>query len=284
MWLPGGRNEIIAVTVLSRYRPPFSPGVWLNASGRRLGRVLLGACAVTLVGAIAVLAWVRQTVPVANSARIALDSDEAVIVSITDWLVFRPRDGDPVTGLVFYPAARAAPVAYAPLLRALAARGHLVVLCPMPLNLALFATDCATRVMPRFREIRHWVVGGHGLGGTMAAEFVARHPGNAAGLVLWAAMPAWYTDLATQDIPVLLAYGGRDPDAAPEAVAAARLQLPVRTVEASIPDADRWSFGAFAAAVRHEDQQAILLDATDAFLQAMAPLVTPLDERGSSGR
>jgi pimeloyl-ACP methyl ester carboxylesterase len=80
--------------------------------------------------------------------------------------------------------------AYAPLLRAIAEQGYLVVLTPMPLNLAVFGIETAGLVLPAFPEIQRWAVGGHSLGGSMAAQYVTNHPGQVAGLVFWASYPA----------------------------------------------------------------------------------------------
>ena len=89
-------------------------------------------------------------------------------------MVFRP--GDPTTGLILYPGGRVDPRAYAPTARALAEEGYLVVIVPMPLNLAFFAPGRAAEVMAAFPDIESWAVGGHSLGGAMAANFAHRNP------------------------------------------------------------------------------------------------------------
>lgn len=245
---------------------------------------LPGALVAALVASIAVVAWARMVVPADPSARIALDSDEAVAVSQDEWLVFRPRDVDPVTALVFYPGGKAEPVAYAPVLHALAARGYLVVLCPMPLNLALLAPECASRIMGRYPEIRHWVVAGHSLGGVVAAEYAERHLAQVAGLVLWAAYPARFTDLASSRIAVLTVYGTADELVAPARVEAGRSRLPATAAFALLPGVDHWGFGEFdparsAGATPRHAQQAAILEATQAFLATLAP-AAPHDDPG----
>ena len=56
-------------------------------------------------------------------------------------------------------------------------------------------SDRAQEVIAAYPEIQHWAVGGHSLGGAMAARFVYQHPGAIQGLALWAAYPASSDDL-----------------------------------------------------------------------------------------
>jgi pimeloyl-ACP methyl ester carboxylesterase len=51
-----------------------------------------------------------------------------------------------------------------------------VVIVPMPLNLAVFGSQRFQEVIAAYPEIRHWAVGGHSLGGAMAAHFATQHP------------------------------------------------------------------------------------------------------------
>ncbi len=62
----------------------------------------------------------------------------------------------------------------------------------MPLGLAVLDWDKALEVIEAHPEIRTWVIGGHSLGGAMAARFASRHPDTISGLVLWAAYPAGF--------------------------------------------------------------------------------------------
>ena len=50
----------------------------------------------------------------------------------------------------------------------------------MPVDLAVFAPE-------RAPEIQRWAIGGHSLGGAMAARYVHRNPESVGGLVVWAA-------------------------------------------------------------------------------------------------
>ena len=120
--------------------------------------------------------WAGSPAPPMAEAQAALQGDDQVQATVDSWLVYRPQSVDPTVGLVLYPGGRVDPRAYAPAARAVAREGYLVVVVPMPLNLAVFAPEKASEVMAAFPEIEHWAVGGHSLGGAMAARFAHRHP------------------------------------------------------------------------------------------------------------
>ena len=100
------------------------------------------------------------------------------------------EDIKPTTGLVFVPGARVDSRAYARVLRPLAEAGYLVAV----LEGAVRLCDYSMLIMARrssivHPEITHWVVGGHSLGGTMAAS-LADNDERVNGLVLFASYPA----------------------------------------------------------------------------------------------
>ena len=61
------------------------------------------------------------------------------------------------------------PAAYAPLLHDLAEDGILCVLVKMPCNLAVLDMNAADGIPERFSEVTDWYIGGHSLGGALAA-------------------------------------------------------------------------------------------------------------------
>ena len=83
-----------------------------------------------------------------------------------------------VQGLIFYPGGKVEHIAYAPLMRKLADHGILCVLVEMPLNLAVMDIDAADGIQERYPQIKSWYIGGHSLGGSMAASHAAK---NASG-------------------------------------------------------------------------------------------------------
>lgn len=230
--------------------------------------ILLGS---VLIGTIVIVAWARVTVPADPVSLVALDSDDSVIVSRSDWISFRPRDVDPAIGIVFYPDAKAEPAAYGPILHRLATDGFFVVLAPMPLNIALFAPNTARRVMNQYPEIPKWVLAGHGIGGMAASIFASRHPEYLSGLILWAAYPAVVSDLSGAPWPALSIAGAVDVISTPSNLAATRMRLPKVTRYLEIPGADHWGFGNFntarsTATIPRAQQQQKIIEATEALL------------------
>lgn len=110
------------------------------------------------------------------------------------------------TGFIFYPGAKVEETAYVPILDELAETGVCCVLVKMPYHLAIFDSDAAGQVMQDLPEVENWYLGGHSLGGAMAAGYAAEHESEFAGLILLAAYPT--EELA--NLPVLSIYGSED--------------------------------------------------------------------------
>jgi len=162
-----------------------------------------------VIGAVAFL-WYAQPVPLLPEATAALASTDAVDYSVeTDGtLLYTPKASEPRVGLVLYPGGKVPPAAYAPAARAIAEAGYLVAIVEVPFNLAVFDINAAQRVIEAHPEIERWAVGGHSLGGSMAAQFIDGHPGVVDALVLWASYSA--ADLSDDGLRVLSTYGTLD--------------------------------------------------------------------------
>ena len=128
--------------------------------------------------------WAQTTPAPMAEPLAALESDAPVQVTTDRWLVFKPANEEPTAGLILYPGGRVDPRSYSPAARAVAGGGYLVVIAPMPLNLAVFASDAAGDVIAAYPDVSHWAIGGHSLGGAMAARFAYSHPAEVQGLVL----------------------------------------------------------------------------------------------------
>jgi len=173
---------------------------------RILAVVVLG---LVVVGAAAFLWW-AQPQPLLPEATAALAStpDVTFTEGSDGRLTYAPSNGQLTTGLILYPGGKVPPAAYAPQAQAIAAHGHLVAIVRVPFNLAVFDIDAAQRVIVEHPEIRTWAVGGHSLGGSMAAQFLASHPQGVKGLVLWASYSA--ADISSTGVPVASIYGTLD--------------------------------------------------------------------------
>lgn len=235
-----------------------------------LGTMLL----MLLIGGALWLADPYQPLPEAQASMV---SDSVVHVQTEPWLIFEPRMVDPIAGLILYPGGRVAPEAYAPTARALAERGHVVVIVPMPLNLAVFAPNVALEVIEQMGLVQHWAVGGHSLGGAMAARFADEHPAEVEGLVLWASYPARSNDLRRQELAVVSIYATGDGLASPQEVLASERLLPPDTRFVEIEGGNHAQFGWYGpqsgdgqADISLQAQQQVIIDATGELLERLA--------------
>jgi hypothetical protein len=219
-----------------------------------------------------------ETAPAANAdAQNALVSGTDVTVSVQNgWYVFTPTGVTPDTGFIFYPGGRVDEKAYALALREIAAQGYLVVLVPMPLNLAVFDPAAAADVIAAFPEIQHWAAGGHSLGGAMAANYAAANPGRLVGLVLWASYPAGSDDLTQSGLKVVSIYGSEDGLATGDKIDKSRALLPADTTWVKIQGGNHAQFGSYGAqagdnpaTISAEEQRGQVVEATVKLLETI---------------
>ena len=97
-------------------------------------------------------------------------------------IVFEPEGA--TKGFIFYPGGKVEYTAYIPLMQSCAKEGILCVLIEMPFNLAVFDIDAADGIQDKYPEIEEWYIGGHSLGGSMAAAYLADHVDEYEGLIL----------------------------------------------------------------------------------------------------
>jgi pimeloyl-ACP methyl ester carboxylesterase len=237
---------------------------------RRWGRlILLVALVVPTLALGGFVLWAQTTPPPMPEALAALEADSLVRVTTDRWLVFEPANEEPTTALVLYPGARVDPRSYAPPARAIAREGYLVVIVPMPLNLAVCAPDAAADVISAYPDISQWTIGGHSLGGAMAARFAYNHPTEVQGLVLWAAYPDSSNDLSHRDLAVTSIYATRDGLATTAKIDASRPLLPPSSHWVVIEGGNHAQFGWYGpqsgdnpAIISQEQQQRQVVQAT----------------------
>ena len=123
-----------------------------------------------------------------------------------DSIAFVPDDT--VTGFIFYPGGKVEYEAYIPLMKSIASEGVLCVLVEMPFNLAVFDIDAAEGIQEQYPEIEHWYIGGHSLGGSMAASYLSDHEEEYDGLILLGSYST--ADLTAFGLSVLSIYGSED--------------------------------------------------------------------------
>ncbi len=239
-------------------------------------RVLLVLLIVLLLAVAGFTAWAYTPLGPMPEALAALQSDTAVQVTTSPWLTFAPASGQPATGFIIYPGGRVDARSYAPVARAIAAEGYLAVIVPMPFNLAVTNVGAADRVIAAHPEIAHWAIGGHSLGGAMAANYAYTRPDAVQGLILWAAYPAGNNSLADRSLAVTSIYATADGLATAEKIDASRPLLPASTRYVAIAGGNHAGFGWYGpqggdgqASVVRAAQQAQVVAVTVEVLDAL---------------
>lgn len=236
-------------------------------------RIVLSVFILLVVGAAGFVWWGSHPLEAMPEAQNALESDARVLVTSEEWISFMPLEQSPQMGIILYPGGHVDPVAYAPLAREIALPGNLVVIPRMPLNLAVLDIGAAAEIIAAHPDLKTWVIGGHSLGGAMAAEYVSSNLSAADGLFLWASYSAENTDLSRlSDLKVLSIYGSEDGRV--EEIRRSRERLPPDTIWVEMEGANHAQFGWYGvqpgdgeAAISRPEQQEIILEQTLSFLQ-----------------
>ncbi len=169
-------------------------------------------------------------------------------------------------GFIFYPGGKVEYTAYIPLMQALSEHGVTCVLVEMPFNLAVLDINAADGIQKEHPEIEDWYIGGHSLGGSMAASYVASHTDDFAGLVLLGAYST--ADLSASNLDVLSVYGSEDKVMNREKYENNKTNLPVDFTEVVIDGGCHANFGMYGTqdgdgtpSITNEEQIALTIDA-----------------------
>lgn len=123
-----------------------------------------------------------------------------------DTIIYEPEA--PTAGFIFYPGGKVEYTAYTPLMEACASEGILCALVEMPFNLAVLDVNAADGIQKLYPEIEEWYIGGHSLGGSMAASYLADYADAYEGLILLGSYST--ADLSDTELSVLSIYGSED--------------------------------------------------------------------------
>lgn len=135
-------------------------------------------------------------------------SEKSISAEVSDdnTIIFEPEEAD--TGLIFYPGGKVEYTAYMPLMQECAEQGILCVLVEMPFNLAVLDINAADGIQEQYPQITEWYIGGHSLGGSMAASYLEKNIDDFEGLILLGSYST--ADLSETDLKVLSVYGSED--------------------------------------------------------------------------
>ncbi|MEG3616415.1 alpha/beta hydrolase [Isoptericola haloaureus] len=247
-------------------------------SGRR--RVLDVVLVVLAVGWVAAVAWLRPFVAV-EPALDAMESDDVVTVTQTPTRVELAPTGEPSgTAVLFQPGAKVEARAYAAVLRPVAEAGHTVVIVKQPLSIGFLATGALDAARADLPDVERWVVGGHSLGGVVAAmeadaaDTDATAP--AVGLLLYASYPAGdVSDTLTAAVESVS--GSRDGLSTPDRVEASRADLPPEASFTVVDGAVHAFFGDYGPqpgdgtpTISHDDARQQIAAASRAFVDGLS--------------
>lgn len=169
-----------------------------------------------------------------------VSSDKVEVKEITNGIFFDgPGEEE---AMMFYPGAKVATDAYAPLMYQLAENGVDCFLVEMPFHMAIFGVNRAETILNNY-DYDTWYLGGHSLGGAMVASFASEHADQVDGLLLLAA----YTtkDLSQTDLKVITVYGSEDGVLNMEKIEKGRTLLPEGSVEKCIDGGNHAQFGSY---------------------------------------
>ena len=214
----------------------------------RLRTVLLSLTVVVAAALVAFVVWGSLARPAEPEPLAAVLADPAIEVLRGPVVELRPAGTDPTRGVVFYPGARVHREAYIATWAPIVAETDTLVLIPrMPLNLAVFGRSRAAGLIEDSAGIDEWWVGGHSLGGAMAASWLGdQEPGTVDGLTLWASFSTGGAALETRDgLTVLSVSGSRDGLATPDDIVERRPLLPPQAVMVEVEGMNHAQFGRY---------------------------------------
>ncbi len=220
-----------------------------KARGKRriAARVLAVLVALLVAAGVAFCAYVSDYSRAGSSAREVIAagsaSDAAVRVVESDSCI-AVGNSTAEYGIVFYPGGKVAPEAYVTFAAKLAQRGVFCVIPKMPFNLAVFNINAADSIIEANPDVVHWWIGGHSLGGAMAASYAAANVPKIEGVALLGAYAS--DDLTALGLKVEVVYGSNDGVVNHEKLAATIARLPAESV-LQIDGGNHAGFGDYGA-------------------------------------
>jgi len=243
--------------------------------GLKTALIIIGV--VVLLGVIGFITWGLTPLGPDNEALGAMESNANVTVKDSgNFIVFTPTSNKPITGFIFYPGGHIDYRSYAPIAQEIASHGYMVSIVRMPLSLAVFGINKADEVITAYPDMRYWVIGGHSLGGSMAASYADKHRDKMQGLVLWASYPMTSDNLSSTNLKGLTTFGSNDQVMDRDNFNATRPLLPPGTIMRVIQGGNHAQFGNYGlqpgdgtATISAADQQTQAADLTVRLLRAV---------------
>ncbi|MBB3112725.1 dienelactone hydrolase [Paenibacillus phyllosphaerae] len=229
---------------------------------------------IILSAAICAAVYVKPYSPDAVAAASMNTTPDVIVSEQKDWISFVPAHPSSPS-ILFYPGRLVKPESYAPLAAELAQSGHPTYIIKMPFDLAILGIDEALKVIDAHPE-EQFVIGGHALGGVMAARFASKHRELVEGVFFLAAYPDAQADLVGTGLPVLSLLGTKDGKVDPLAYKRASRYLPAPlTRYKEIAGGNHAQFGSYGkqdgdgrAAISAEEQRRKTVEAMTSWIEA----------------
>lgn len=235
---------------------------------RTVHKILLGILVVAILLAGAFLLYVSDYYQAAVDSQERTIFRDVSVLDANDALIADP--GNVKTALILYPGGKVDHRAYEPLALRIAQAGILCIVPKMPFNLAVFGIDRAERFIASHPEIEHWYVGGHSLGGSMAASFAAKQESMVDGLVLLASYSV--ADISSLPLSVLSITASNDTVLSRESYEKYKTNLPQGSTELVLAGGNHAGFASYGtqkgdgiATLPAAEQQAAVAEAVAAF-------------------
>lgn len=179
----------------------------------------------------------------------AQDEATAVLADLSSAKVSEIEEGyfvdgtDKNTALIFYQGAKVDAAAYLPLMKQLADKGIDCFLLKTPFDMPIFNRNAADKIIGKY-DYDTFLLGGHSMGGMVAAGYAAEHSDAVDGVVLLAAYP---TETISDSVGMLSVYGTNDKVLDMETYDNAKQFFPVRCTEVIIDGGNHAQFGNYGA-------------------------------------
>lgn len=206
----------------------------------------------------------------AGSDQVAVSEDNGAIYFVPQ----APRR----QGFIFYPGAGVKPAGYAPMALDVAEAGFTVAIAKFPLNLAVLSPNRADAIRTQFPDVTRWALGGHSLGGVMAAQYLFRNAGDSDlnGLIMLAAYPGNSNDLSDSSFNAVSLFASEDRLTKPADIDNTRHLMPPNTVYHEIAGGNHSQFGWYGqqdgdgiALISRQDQALAIRDRIVWFLDGI---------------
>lgn len=135
-------------------------------------------------------------------------NDQVIVNQENKFLSFSNKNNESTIGFVFYPGGKVDETSYSPLISLISEKGITCIILKEPLNLAVFEPDLADYAIGKYHNIKQWYVGGHSLGGVIAASYASTHSDKVKGVILMGSYPI--KSLKEKNLRMISFYGNKD--------------------------------------------------------------------------